>query len=88
MKSGCAIKRHSLRTAPRAEPQIGLISVATVRLRLMRTATRHEPEAKTRYQVLGLWLKALLLIKPKLAQQELTMYKFPGEVEKLGDFIA
>jgi hypothetical protein len=88
MKSGCSIERHSLRTAARLEPLIGLISVVGVRLLSMKTISRHEPEAKAKHRVPGLWLKALLLMKPKLAQRDLTVYEFFREVAKLGGFLA
>ena len=88
MKSGCSIERHSLRTAARLEPLIGLISVVGVRLLSLKTISRHEPEAKAKHRVPGLWLKALLLMKPKLAKQELTVYEFFRELAKLGGFLA
>jgi len=88
MKSGCSIERHSLRTAARLEPLIGLISVVGVRLLSMKTISRHEPAAKAKHRVPGLWLKALLLMKPKLAQRDLTVYEFFREVAKLGGFLA
>ncbi len=88
MKSGCSIERHSLRTAARLEPLIGLISVVGVRLLSLKTVSRHEPKAKARHRVPGLWLKALMLMKPKLAKQELTVYEFFREVAKLGGFLA
>ncbi len=87
MKSGCSIERHSLRTAARLEPLIGLISVVGVRLLSLKTISRHEPESKAKHRVPGLWLKALLLMKPKLAKQELTVYGFFRELAKLGGFL-
>lgn len=88
MKSGCSIERHALRTAARLEPLIGLISVVGVRLLSLKTISHYEPEAKAKYRVPGLWLKALLLMKPKLAKQELTVYEFFRELAKLGGFLA
>ena len=88
MKSGCSIERHSLRTADRLEPLIGLISVVGVRLLSLKTVSRHEPEAKAKHRVPGLWLTALQLMKPKLAKKELTVYEFFREVAKLGGFLA
>ncbi len=53
MKSGCSIERHSLRTAARLEPLIGLISVAGVHLLSLKTISRHEPESKAKHLVPG-----------------------------------
>lgn len=87
MKSGCSIQRHALRTAARLEPLIGLISVVSVRLLSLKTVSRHEPDAKARHRVPGLWLKAIQLMKPKLAKRELTVYEFFRELAKLGGFL-
>ena len=87
MKSGCSIERHALRTAAGLEPLIGLISVVGVRLLSLKTISRHEPDARATDRVPGLWLKALLLMKPKLAKQKLTVYGFFRELAKLGGFL-
>jgi hypothetical protein len=87
LKTGCSVERHSLRTAERLEPLIGLISVIGVRLLSLKTICRHEPEAKAQDRVPGLWLKVLLLMKPKLAKKELTVYEFFRGLAKLGGFL-
>ena len=87
LKTGCSIERHSLRTAERLEPLIGLISVIGVRLLSLKTICRHEPEAKAKDRVPGSWLKVLLLMKPKLAKKELTVYEFFRGLAKLGGFL-
>lgn len=88
LKTGCAIEIHALRTAARLEALIALISVIGVRLLSLKTICHHEPEAKAKDRVPGLWLKVLLLMRPKLAKQDLTVYEFFRGLAKLGGFLA
>ena len=87
LKTGCGVEQHSLRTAARLEPLIGLISVVGVRLLQLKTISKHEPDAKARHRVPTLWLMALKKRKPKLAPRDLTVYEFFRELAKLGGFL-
>ena len=87
LKTGCSIETHALRTAERLEPLIALISVIGVRLLSLKTICRHEPEAKAKDRVPDVWLTVLLLMKPKLAKQDLTVYGFFRGLAKLGGFL-
>lgn len=87
LKTGCSIEDHSLRTAERLEPLIGLISVIGVRLIQLKLIGRNQPEAKAATHVPAAWLKALKLMRPKIKQTSMSVYDFFRELAKLGGFI-
>lgn len=88
LKSGCSIEGHSLRTADRLEPLIGLISVIGIRLLQLKLVGRNQPEAKAATHTPSQWLKVLKLAKPKISLTGLTVYQFFRELAKLGGFLA
>lgn len=87
IKSACSIEKHSLRTADRLEPLIGLISVIGIRLFQLKLIGRSQPEAKAATHVPSSWLKCLKLARPKLMLTGLTVYEYFRELAKFGGFL-
>lgn len=88
LKTGCSIELHSLRTAERLEPLIGLIGVLGIRLFQMKLLGRSQPDIKAATHIPSCWLKALKLIRPTVKITELSVYEFFRELAKLGGFLA
>lgn len=88
LKTGCSVELHSLRTAQRLEPLIGLISVLGIRLFEMKLLGRSQPDIKAANHIPSSWLRALKLIRPTVKLTELTVYEFFRELAKLGGFLA
>lgn len=87
LKTGCSLELHSLRTAERLEPLIGLISVLGIRLFQMKLIGRSQREAKAATHVPCSWLKGLKLARPSIKSADMTVYEFFRELAKFGGFI-
>lgn len=87
IKSGCSVEQHSLRTADRLEPLIGVISIVGTRLLQLKLIGRNQPDAKAVKHVPASWLKCLKLARPKMMLTDLSVYEFFREIAKLGGFL-
>ena len=87
LKTGCSVEIHSLRTAERLEPLIGLISVIGIRLFQMKLIGRNQRETKAATHVPTAWLKGLKLARPHIKLTNMTVYEFFRELAKFGGFI-
>lgn len=87
IKTGCSIECHALRSAARLEPLVGLISILGVRLFQLKLIGRSDRNRRATSHVPATWLKALKLLRPKLAVSNLTVYDFFRELAKLGGFL-
>ncbi|MBL4884883.1 MAG: IS4 family transposase [Planctomycetaceae bacterium] len=88
LKSGCQVKSRQLKTGPRLEAMVGLMSVAAVRLLEMKQLALSEPERPARTVVPSLWLNILQAVRKNLhCEEELTIRDFYREVAKLGGFL-
>lgn len=88
IKTGCSIEHHSLETADRLEPLIGLLSVIGTRILQLKLIGRNQPEAKAKTHVPADWLEAMQLYRPSVNFDTLTVYQFLREIAKLGGFLA
>lgn len=88
LKTGCRVEMHTLRTADRLEPLIGLISVIGIRLFQLKLVGRSQKKALARTHVPSTWLKCLKLARPKVKLTGMTVYEFFRHLAKLGGFLA
>lgn len=87
IKTGCSIECHALRSAERLEPLVGLISILGVRLFRLKLLGRNDRARQAKNYVPATWIKALKLLRPKIAVSSLTVYDFFRELAKLGGFL-
>ena len=87
IKTGCSNEKHSLRTADRTEPLIGLIGILGIRLFQLKLVGRNQPEAKAKTHVPAHWLKCMKAARPKMKLTNLTVYAFFRELAKMGGFL-
>lgn len=87
LKSGCSVELHSLRSADRLEPLIGLISVIGIRLLQLKLIGRSQKESQAATHVPSSWLKCMKLARPELRLTGMTVYEFFRELAKLGGFL-
>jgi len=87
IKTGCSIEKHSLRTADRTEPLIGLIGILGIRLFQLKLVGRNQPETKAKTHVPAHWLQCMKAARPKMKLTNLTVYTFFRELAKLGGFL-
>ena len=88
LKTGCGVERHSLRTADRLRPLIGLTSVIAIRLLQLKLIGRNQPDTKARGHVPIEWLRCLKLKYPRINMSTITIYDFFRYLAKLGGFLA
>ena len=88
LKTGCGVERHSLRTADRLRPLIGLTSVIAIRLLQLKLIGRNQPDTKARGHVPVEWLRCLKLKYPRINMSTITIYDFFRYLAKLGGFLA
>lgn len=88
LKTGCRVTERQLKTKPRLEAMVGLLSVVSVRLLQLKSAARIEPSRPARQMIPPRWIALLQAARKTLNQaKSLTVGEFYRELAKLGGFI-
>ncbi len=88
LKTGCRVTERQLKTKPRLEAMVGLLSVVSVRLLQLKSAARAEPNRPARQMIPPRWITLLQAARKTLKQvKSWTVGEFYRELAKLGGFI-
>jgi hypothetical protein len=88
LKTGCRVTERQLKTKPRLEAMVGLLSVVSVRLLQLKSAARAEPGRPARQMIPPRWIALLQAARKTLKPvKSLTVGEFYRELAKLGGFI-
>jgi len=88
LKTGCRVTERQLKTKPRLEAMVGLLSVVSVRLLQLKSAARAEPGRPARQLIPPRWLTLLQATRQNgKSIDSLTIGEFYRELARLGGFI-
>ena len=88
LKTGCRVTERQLKTKPRLEAMVGLLSVVSVRLLQLKSAARAEPSRPARQMIPPRWITLLKAARKNLTPAHvLTVGEFYRELAKLGGFL-
>jgi hypothetical protein len=88
LKTGCRVTERQLKTKPRLEAMVGLLSVVSVRLLQLKSAARTKPDSPAQRMIPPRWITLLQAArKNSKPTNAMTVGQFYRELAKLGGFI-
>lgn len=88
LKTGCRVTERQLKTRPRLEAMVGLLSVVSVRLLQLKSAARTKPDCPAQRMIPPRWITLLKTVRKKSTPTNaMTVGEFYRELAKLGGFI-
>jgi hypothetical protein len=88
LKTGCRVTERQLKTRPRLEAMVGLLSVVSVRLLQLKSAARTKPDCLAQRMIPPRWITLLKTArKNSKSTNAMTVGRFYRELAKLGGFI-
>jgi hypothetical protein len=88
LKTGCRVTERQLKTRPRLEALVGLLSVVSVRLLQLKSAARAAPDRPAQEMIPARWITLLQAARKKPTRTHaLTVGQFYRELAQLGGFL-